>query len=202
MPLARASISVRQLPTSCSIGCRARPSKIVVAIMMPADACWVSTRYAPSSPATEFTMMKGAEIPAIAATARAVALSVAVVSPGKMRSKFQSVSPGSISIALFRNAQWSVASNGRETGSSLWVNRNGQGNQEVADGVQSLALTYRQFAGGNPAAYVNNPSDFNYVDGVRLGVAIRAPSPQEVGGGTAWITRNASATVGVRSRSL
>lgn len=111
--------------------------------------------------------------------------------------------PGSISIALFRNAQWSVAANGRESGSSLWVNRNGQGNQEVADGVQSLALTYRQFAGGNPAAYVSNPSDFNFVDGVRLGVAIRAPAPREVGdSGVTWITRNASATVGVRSRSL
>ena len=69
--------------------------------------------------------------------------------------------------------------------------------------LQSLALTYRQFAGGNPAAYVSNPSDFNFVDGVRLGVAIRTPAPREVGDtGVTWITRNASATVGVRSRSL
>lgn len=109
---------------------------------------------------------------------------------------------GSISIARFRNTTWSVGANTRATGNSLYVSRNGGAGEEVADGVQSLAFTYHQYAGGNADAYVSNPPDFAYVDAVRVAFPIRAAAANEVGGtGTTWITRNASTTLGVRSRT-
>ena len=111
---------------------------------------------------------------------------------------------GSIAIAQFRNTRWSVAANSRSTVNSLYVSRNGGANEEVADGVQSLGLSYRQNGGGgNATTYVAAPGDFQYVDGVRLVFPVRTPAPREVGAATdAWVTRNASTTVSVRSRTL
>jgi type IV pilus assembly protein PilW len=102
--------------------------------------------------------------------------------------------PGSISIAHFRNTRWQVA------GDALVVSRNGGANEQVATGVQNLALSYHQFAGGNPNVYVSAPTDFNYVDAARVGFQVRAETLQEVGGSSNSITRNAQTTVGVRSR--
>lgn len=102
--------------------------------------------------------------------------------------------PGSISIARFRNTVWQVNSG------ALVVSRNGGANQQVATGVQNLAISYHQFAGGNPNAYVAAPTDFNYVDAARFSFQVREAAPMEVGGSPAWITRDASTKVGVRSR--
>lgn len=117
-------------------------------------------------------------------------------------SNTEGAAAGSISLATFRNARWTVESNSRTTGSSLYVRRNGGAAQEVADGVQNLAFTYHQFSGGNSATYVAAPSDFSYVDAARISFSVRAQAPQEVGGTAGWITRNGATTVGVRNRTL
>lgn len=111
-------------------------------------------------------------------------------------SNTERAAPGSISIARFRNVHWQVA------GGALVVSRNGGTNEQVANGVQSLGLTYHQFAGGNPNAYVAAPTDFNSVDAARLTLQIREKAPKEVGASQTFITRNASTTVNVRSRAL
>lgn len=108
-------------------------------------------------------------------------------------SNTERAAPGSISIARFRNATWRV------NGGSLVVSRNGGADQQVANGVQSLGLTYHQYMGGNPDAYVAAPSDFNYVDAARMAFQLREEAPREVGAAPAFITRNASTTVNVRN---
>lgn len=105
--------------------------------------------------------------------------------------------PASISIARFRNNRWNTAANGRATANSLYMN-----GQEVADGVQSLGVTYHQFKNGNPAVYVAAPSDFQAVDAVRVNMPMRAVMPSKSPGESEIVNRNISATVGIRNRSL
>ena len=110
----------------------------------------------------------------------------------------------SVSIARFRSNQWLVKANASATGNSLYVNRNGGGDQEVADGVQSLALTYHQFANGNPNVYAvpSAASDFQYVDAVRVFMPMRAVMPSKTPGESDVVNRNVAATASIRNRSL
>ena len=102
---------------------------------------------------------------------------------------------GSIAIARMRSTRWYVANNSRG-GTSLFVQRFGAAGEEVADGVQSMALTYHQAAGGNPATYVASPSDFNYVDAVRMVLQLKGTDIDN-----RPLTRTASTTISVRSRT-
>jgi len=108
----------------------------------------------------------------------------------------------SVSIARFRSNRWHVKANSGATGNSLYVNRNGGGDQEVAEGVQSLALTYHQFANGNPNTYVAAPSNFEYVDAVRMSMPIRAVMPSKNPGESDAVNRNVASTASIRNRSL
>ncbi|WP_028839461.1 PilW family protein [Thermomonas fusca] len=108
----------------------------------------------------------------------------------------------SISIARFRSNRWHVKANSGATGNSLYVNRNGGGDQEVAEGVQSLALTYHQFANGNPNVYVAAPSNFEYVDAVRMRMPIRAVMPSKNPSESDVVNRNVASTASIRNRSL
>ncbi|MDI1252036.1 prepilin-type N-terminal cleavage/methylation domain-containing protein [Thermomonas sp.] len=101
---------------------------------------------------------------------------------------------GSISIARARSTRWYVASNLRG-GNSLWVSRFGAAGEEVADGVESMALTYHQYSGGNSAIYVASPSDFNYVDAVRMVLQLKGKDVDNRA-----LTRTASTTIKIRSR--
>lgn len=108
----------------------------------------------------------------------------------------------SISIARFRSNRWHVKANGGATGSSLYVNRNGGGDQEVADGVQQLNLTYHQPA--TPNVYVAPPTaiDFPNVDAVRIFMPMRAVMPSKTPGESDVVNRNVAAAVSIRNRTL
>ena len=108
----------------------------------------------------------------------------------------------SISIARYRSNQWLVKANGGATGNSLYVNRNGGGDQEVANGVQSMGLTYHQFANGNPNTYVAAPSNFQYVDAVRMYMPMRAVMPSKTPGENDVVNRNVASAVSIRNRTL
>ncbi len=109
----------------------------------------------------------------------------------------------SISISRLRNHNWLIKSNGRASGNSLYVNRNdGAGDQEVAEGAQSLGLSYHQYANGNLTAYVAAPSNFQYVDAVRMNIPMRAVMPAKNPGENDVVNRNISTTVSIRNRSL
>ncbi len=109
--------------------------------------------------------------------------------------------PGSISIARLRSNRWFTQPNGRDTASSLYVSRSGGAAEEVADGVQSLALTYHQASGGNPNAYVAAPTDMQRVDGVRIRMPIRAVMPTQNPGETRNVDRTIAAAASIRSRA-
>ncbi|HWL29288.1 MAG TPA: hypothetical protein VNQ97_10300, partial [Burkholderiaceae bacterium] len=102
---------------------------------------------------------------------------------------------GSISIARMRSSLWSVDANGRG-GNSLFVSRFGGAEQEVAEGVQELAMTFHQTSGGNPDVYTATPSDWAYVNAVRM--TMQLDGKQQVEGDT--LTRNAATVIGIRSR--
>lgn len=108
--------------------------------------------------------------------------------------------PGSISISRLRSNRWFTQPNGRDTASSLYVSRSGGAAEEVADGVQSLALTYHQASGGNPNAYVAAPSDMQRVDAVRISMPIRAVMPTQNPGETRNVDRTIAAAASIRSR--
>ena len=108
----------------------------------------------------------------------------------------------SISIARFRSNRWHVKANGGATGNSLYVNRNGGGDQEVADGVQRLDVTYHQAANGTPTTYVAAPTDFQYVDAVRMFMPMRAVMPSKTPGESDVVNRNVAAAVSIRNRTL
>jgi type IV pilus assembly protein PilW len=103
---------------------------------------------------------------------------------------------GSIAIARMRSTNWYVAANPRG-GNSLYVQRFGAAQEEVADGVQSIALTYHQTSGGNPAIYVASPTDFNYVDAVRMVLQLKG---KDVDNNP--LTRTASTAISIRARTL
>lgn len=94
----------------------------------------------------------------------------------------------SISIARLRNTTWATS------GGTL--TRNGEA---VADGVQSLALTYHQ---ANTANYVAVP-DFSRVDAMRVGMPIKLDMPikNNDGVGMSSVERNIATVVNVRSRT-
>lgn len=108
----------------------------------------------------------------------------------------------SISIARFRSNRWHVKANGGATGNSLYVNRNGGGDQEVAEGVQRLDVTYHQAANGTPTTYVAAPTDFQSVDAVRMFMPMRAVMPSKSPGESDVVNRNVAATASIRNRSL
>src|SRR5690606_13134387 len=107
-----------------------------------------------------------------------------------------SAAAGSISIARMRTTRWFVAPNPRG-GSSLFVSRFGGAQEEVAEGVQSVAFTYHQASGGNPDVYVAAPSDWNYVDAVRIAMQLQGA---DIDGRA--LSRTASTAVSIRSRTL
>lgn len=109
--------------------------------------------------------------------------------------------PASISIARLRSNRWFTQANGRDTGSSLYMSRSGGAAEEVADGVQSLAVTYHQASGGNPAAYVAAPSDMQRVDAVRINMPIRAVMPTQNPGETRTVDRAITTAAAIRSRA-
>lgn len=107
-----------------------------------------------------------------------------------------SAAAGSISIARMRSTTWSVGTNSRG-GSSLFVSSFGGAPVEVAEGVESLALTYHQTSGGNPDTYVAAPTDFNYVDAVRIAMDLQG---EDIDGRA--LERTAATAVSIRSRTL
>jgi type IV pilus assembly protein PilW len=112
----------------------------------------------------------------------------------------ENADPGSIAISRLRSNRWFTQANGRVTASSLNVSRFGGAAEEVADGVQSLGLTYHQAAGGNPNVYVANPSDMQRVDAVRITMPIRAVMPTQNPGETRNVDRTISAAASIRRR--
>ncbi|WP_240097073.1 PilW family protein [Thermomonas flagellata] len=108
--------------------------------------------------------------------------------------------PGSVSISRLRSNRWFVQPNGRESGSSLWVSSFGGAAQEVADGVQGLRVTYRQSANGNPTAYVTNPSNFQYVDAIRVVMPMRAVMPSQIPGEVRNVDRTVATGASLRNR--
>lgn len=109
--------------------------------------------------------------------------------------------PGSISIARFRSNRWYVGANTRDTGNSLWVSHLGGAGQEVADGVQSMTLAFHRTAGGSAATYEAAPSDYQYVNAVRVSMPVRGVS-QSKSSENRNINRTMAATVSIRNRSL
>lgn len=113
----------------------------------------------------------------------------------------EGAAPASIAIARLRSNRWYVAANPRG-GSSLWVSQFGAAGNEVAEGVQGMALSYHQAAGGNPAIYVTAPSDFNYVDAVRIQMPIELNTPVKGFQGLNTVQRNIATAVSIRRRNL
>ncbi len=112
-------------------------------------------------------------------------------------------SPASVSIASLRNHTWSVAANGGTTANSMYVNRNdGSGDQEVANGVQSLTATYH--VTGRTDYVASGSANFvpQSVDAVRVSMPIRSVMPGKSGGESQTINRNVAATVAIRNRGL
>lgn len=108
---------------------------------------------------------------------------------------------GSISIARLRDTRWFVAANPRVTGqNSLFVSRGGQPGEEVAEGVQGLQLSYHQTSGGNPATYVAAPTDWNYVNAVRMTMPMQTTMQIKTGENRV-INRSVSTGVSIRSRT-
>jgi hypothetical protein len=62
---------MRQLPTTCSTGASARPSKVVVAIITPALASPLITSQAPSASISTCTAWRTVRVSAAIATVRA-----------------------------------------------------------------------------------------------------------------------------------
>jgi type IV pilus assembly protein PilW len=107
---------------------------------------------------------------------------------------------GSISIARMRSSRWYVDNNARG-GKSLFVSRLGNAGEEVAEGVQSLGFTFHQSSGGNTAIYVAAPTDWNYVDAVRVTIPLQSTMQLKTGENRV-INRTVSTGVSVRSRNL
>lgn len=91
-----------------------------------------------------------------------------------------------VMIARYRNTHWFVADN------SLWVSRSGGAREEVAQGVQNMAVSYLE-----NGVYTNAPTNWTNVGAVRVDMTFVG---QEADGNA--FTRNASNVVSLRSRSL
>lgn len=106
---------------------------------------------------------------------------------------------GSISIARVRDSRWYVGSNAR--GNSLYVSRFSKAGEEVAEGAQGLGLTFHQASGGNPNVYVAAPTNWNYVDAVRVTIPLQSTMQLKTGENRV-INRTVSTGVSVRNRNL
>ncbi|RZA21612.1 MAG: hypothetical protein EOP93_02680 [Lysobacteraceae bacterium] len=108
-------------------------------------------------------------------------------------------SPATVMLARYRSTRWYL------DGTTLRVSRQGGAGEAVAEGVQSLAVSYLQnrawpgCAAGS--AYTATPTDWNCVTAVRLNMSLVGQfSDQD--GGNKTITRNTSNVVSLRSRTL
>ncbi len=103
------------------------------------------------------------------------------------------VSPATASVAHLRDVRWFTAANGRG-GSSLFVSRFGGAPEEVAEGVQSLALTYLV---DGATSYTPTPLAGAYITAVRINMTL---SGRDVDGRP--LTRTASNVISLRSHTL
>ena len=100
--------------------------------------------------------------------------------------------PTTAGAARLRDTLWTTADNGRG-GRSLYVSRDGGASQEVAEGVQSLAISYLV---DGATSYVTNPAADAYITAVRISMQLRG---QDVDGRP--LIRNASNVVTLRSHT-
>jgi type IV pilus assembly protein PilW len=100
--------------------------------------------------------------------------------------------PTTASVARLRNTRWLTADNGRG-GRSLYVARAGGAPEEVAENVQSLAITYLV---DGASQYVTAPAANSTITAVRINLVLRG---QDVDG--APLIRNASNVVSLRSHT-
>lgn len=96
-------------------------------------------------------------------------------------------------VARLRSTRWFVGPNPRG-GSSLFVSRMGGADEEVAEGVQDMAVTYLERGG---SAYGNTPANWANVTAVRVNLTLAG---RDVDGDA--LTRTVSNVVSLRSRTL
>lgn len=101
--------------------------------------------------------------------------------------------PASVVLARLRNVRWFVAANGRG-GNSLFVSRNDQAGQEVAEGVDTLVFEYLE---NGATTYTATPGNWANVVSVRATMQL---SGNDVDGRD--LTRTASNVISLRSRTL
>lgn len=101
--------------------------------------------------------------------------------------------PAAVVLARYRDARWFVQDNGRG-GRSLFVARNGGDPEEVAEGVQALALEYLRAGATN---YTAAPANWNDVIAVRINMTLQG---DDLEGNT--IERTMSNVVSMRGRTL
>ena len=99
--------------------------------------------------------------------------------------------PAAVVVARLRSVDWHL------TGNQLMVSRFGAADEAVADGVQSLALSYLQPGSG----YVATPTDWSAVTAVRVNMTLTGQF-RDRDGTNKTITRTASNVVSLRSRTL
>ena len=102
-------------------------------------------------------------------------------------------SPTTASAAKLRSTRWFTATNSRG-GKSLFVQRFGATREEVAEGVQSMAITY---LAQNGDQYKSVPAAGAYITAVRIDMALKG---EDVDGRT--LTRNTSNVISLRSHTL
>jgi len=108
--------------------------------------------------------------------------------------------PAAVVLAKVRSSRWYVALNTRG-GNSLFVSRFGAAGEEVAEGVQSLALTYLETGS---TAYTAAPADWRDVIAVRMDMTLegRAADGSALQVDGRAINRTASTVVSLRGRAL
>lgn len=105
-------------------------------------------------------------------------------------------SPATVMVARYRSTRWYL------DGSTLRVSRQGGAGEAVAEGVQSLAVSYlenRVWPGcaGGETTYKATPTDWNCVTAVRMNMVLTGA---DVDGNP--LTRNTTNVVSLRSRTL
>lgn len=100
--------------------------------------------------------------------------------------------PTTAGAARLRDTLWFTAANGRG-GNSLFVSRDGGAREEVAEGVQSMAISYLV---DGATQYVTAPAANAYITAVRINMVLRG---QDVDGTP--LIRNASNVVSLRSHT-
>lgn len=100
--------------------------------------------------------------------------------------------PAAVVVARLRSVRWFVNNN------TLFVSRFGGAAEAVADGVQSLAVTYLQTGS---SSYVAAPTDWTAVSAVRVNMTLSGQF-RDRDGSNKTISRTTSNVVNLRSRSL